>query len=217
MLETIDYLITNLINQHYGYALDDIIFAPEEYSLRARAEKIKADNKVLPFVSYYRVAEPDWERYRKILVAGRGVPIGKNETTGDTIFGRMMPIKLNYNIVFWEKNAVTINTILKNHIFKAGRITELVFQYSNQDVRLNADWGDLEYANRVPDFGNFLKNNLIYNASFKLSTNAFIFEEDANGDDVTSELGTIEKIIVTIGLSKDDTEKKTIEIVPPTP
>ena len=194
MLETLDFFIKKLINQQYDYDLDDIVWAPESFALRARSEKLKKDkkqdeNKFFPFVSYFRTnAVPDFTRYRKSKVSGAGVPAGTDAASGKTAFLRIMPVTVTYEVLFWEKDYRNINNILRVHSFKTGRITALKFTYQDRPVTMGCDISGLDYAVRIPKFEENLSKGQIFNTSFSMTVKSYMTPGSVPGEEIIEEV-----------------------------
>ena len=119
MLEIIDHSVP-IILKAIDLELDDsnIIYAEKSFALRLRQEKlaqILPQNKnLVPFVSYFRqLTGVKADRYNQRLNK-IGIPFDKNSSLdGRTIFTPVQPVKVTYEAIFWEKDAVRINKWIK--------------------------------------------------------------------------------------------------------
>jgi len=125
MLELIDHSIPAiLLAFDKTINTDNIVYAEKTFALRLRQDKLAQINQglnVLPFISYFR-EDHSMGRFNQVLNK-RGIPFdGNSLQSGIMTRTPLQPVFLDYEILFWDKDAIRMNELIKRYYSICWRI-----------------------------------------------------------------------------------------------
>jgi hypothetical protein len=144
MLEIIDHSIPIILK---ALNVDDvkdenILYASKNFALRLRQEKLGQESvqpmNVIPFISYFRTKH-EMSRFNQRLNKV-GIPYDKNSNLdGRVVLTPMQPVKLTYEVIIWEKDAVKVNKWMKEFYSRSMKIQNVTISVDNSvDYKLTA-------------------------------------------------------------------------------